>query len=189
MTAASGRPDITARLDELDRLHAAATPGPWFATEHKLWATPIVCEDHWPGLTEEEAAEYGEAPGPPHYVVAQTMQGGRNTADAALIVAAVNALPELVAAARRPATDAEETAVTREKALELCGLTFEVVGRYLNTMMRDAVAMEINRIVLPAALGITGDEFGRVLNSRPSPALGDVARDGDDHPAGQETRR
>jgi hypothetical protein len=67
-------------LAALDAARAAATPGPWAMDD--VYDTVVTAPD-----------------GPGHRIVAETFAAeGRNTA---LIVAAVNALPDLIAAARR----------------------------------------------------------------------------------------
>lgn len=85
-------------LDHLDTLHAAATPGEWGT----YWGTRIasgvqrhpgggvsVVHDVGEVHDEDDRADYDNSPNPTH-----------PPADAALIVAAVNALPHLVAAIR-----------------------------------------------------------------------------------------
>ena len=74
MTAPSPRPDVLAVLDQLDALREAATPGPWEA------AGPSAA-----GIEGAEGLFVATAAMP---------------SDAALIVAAVNALPRLTAVAR-----------------------------------------------------------------------------------------
>jgi cell division protein ZapA (FtsZ GTPase activity inhibitor) len=79
--------NITDRLDEIERLRAAATPGPWETT---AWGGTDHDGEGW--------AEYGvrlDDRGPVILGYDEQAQ-----ADAALIVAAVNAVPELVAAVR-----------------------------------------------------------------------------------------
>jgi hypothetical protein len=85
MTA--GAPALTALLDELDRLRAAATPGEWVER----------------GRSQEPYVGSGRKPGEYGYVCTP-----KNPADAALIVAAVNAVPRLTAAVRAALALADE---------------------------------------------------------------------------------
>jgi hypothetical protein len=72
-------------LDQLDALRAAATPGEW-RHEHNDYG-----DEWWFG---------GETQGGEEVINDQIVTGADHSADAALIVAAVNALPGLVAAVR-----------------------------------------------------------------------------------------
>ena len=143
---------VTAWLDRLEGLHTAATPGPWFWTTNEHWKTPVVCEAHWPGLSEEEAEEYGEVPGPPHHVVAQMMFGGRRETDAAAIVAEHNALPALLALARGVAALAEEL---EAEAARLVPMT-STLTRTTHRVKRENAA-RLRRLLADAAPD-TGEE-------------------------------
>jgi len=93
MTAADPRQ----LLDQLDALRAAATPGPW---EH-------VTDDHGrKGVEHSVWSDSGEC------YVAEVLPGP----DAALIVAAVNSLPQLVAALRGVMKVADELSAWRDNA-------------------------------------------------------------------------
>lgn len=87
-------------LDELEKLLAAATPGPWKIERGKRCiqgpdtrdGDPLVLTSMMGGATKWSHSPYSE------YCVPGMKEGDAN---AALIVAAVNALPELVARVRR----------------------------------------------------------------------------------------
>jgi hypothetical protein len=83
--------DISQFLDELDRARAEATPGPW--AQHPDDGAYIIGEVG-EGPDGPEWLDVGDTGGrPPGYP-------GSAHADAALIVAAVNAVPRLTAALR-----------------------------------------------------------------------------------------
>lgn len=88
MTAPEG---VAARLAELAALHAAATPGPWGTPVAPTWIHRAEALGHV-GTTE-------------------------HAEDAALIVAAVNALPDLIAAVRAVADLADELEDWRANAI------------------------------------------------------------------------
>lgn len=73
-------------LNELEALYAAATPGPWQSYR-------------WAGAKSKATVDPANARSSDPYVAVCW----RNDADAALIAAAVNALPDLIAAARAEA--------------------------------------------------------------------------------------
>lgn len=78
--------DLAALLDDLDQLRAAATPGEWVNDSHEIYQAV-------PGLPE--AVNAGDWIGETCRV-----DDPRSDADAALIVAAVNAVPQLTTALR-----------------------------------------------------------------------------------------
>ena len=86
MTQQERGPSTMSNLDELERLLEAATPGPWGVGEGDDPPYPIITTPNGHGMVAEtwggQDVEHGHA-------------------DAALIVAAVNSLPALIAAARR----------------------------------------------------------------------------------------
>jgi hypothetical protein len=83
-------------LDALDQAHAAATPGPWISDSHELYqAIPGL-----PDISGDWLGETCRIEGDPHHATSD--------ADAALIVAAVNALPGLTAALRAVLALADE---------------------------------------------------------------------------------
>lgn len=103
MTDTTPAPPLTALLDQLDQLRAAATPGPWLA-----WDAPDV--------TAIAAGVEHTPSGTPINPKAWVVDGasGLTDADAALIVAAVNAVPQLTTALRavlQLADDVERDAV------------------------------------------------------------------------------
>jgi hypothetical protein len=85
------QPDLRALCDHLDALRAAASPGPW-----REWSEGGTDHDG------EGWSQYGvQAPsGEPDGPIVMTGDDEQAHADAALIVAAVNALPTLTAALR-----------------------------------------------------------------------------------------
>jgi hypothetical protein len=76
--------------EELERLLAAATPGPWKHIPGKRMVFVVAPECH---VYSNRDNDDGEGPHHPNTIK-------RWNADAALIVAAINALPGLIAAAR-----------------------------------------------------------------------------------------
>jgi hypothetical protein len=100
------------RLAELDRLAAAATPGPWFTGYPQTVAGTFV---KWSGLATEVNRDPGYSSGQPIDPEGQVAgmwdyeEGGvRLAADAAFIAAARTAVPELVAEVRRLRAEAVE---------------------------------------------------------------------------------
>jgi hypothetical protein len=74
----------TALLDQLDALHAAATPGPWFAWDRGVgWH-----------IATEDPAPVQHLPGRPTLLPEGLRTDLGQRADAELIVAAVNVLPQ-----------------------------------------------------------------------------------------------
>jgi hypothetical protein len=78
------------RLDELERLEQAATPGPWETSECDC---ARACK-----VNVSDADGYGIALGWPYANIRTVLKNDQcaNQSDAALIVAARNALPELI---------------------------------------------------------------------------------------------
>ena len=79
-------------LDELERLLAAATPGPWRVSADEPYEGYVQRRN-----IEADASEWITCGATSEY------QCLENEHDAALIVAAVNALPDVIAAAKREA--------------------------------------------------------------------------------------
>jgi hypothetical protein len=89
------------KLDELERLLAEATPGPWYLAD---WTSDDGLDLTTIEARNPEVLRPGQSSIWPDGIecsrVAETAQGERPLEDAALIVAAINALPELVAMGR-----------------------------------------------------------------------------------------
>jgi hypothetical protein len=116
-------PAVPDLLTRLEQLRAAATPGPW---------THDVYEDH--ASRRRFVAETGWRP------------------DAALIVAAVNALPSLVSALRAVAELAEELEAEAQQQVDDSDSLASVVGRSWVNAARQF------RAVLTAALDPAHDD-------------------------------
>ena len=101
---------ITELCDQLDQLRAAATPGTWSVSEDAIGGTDIVTSDE---------------------VYVSDEMGAISKVDAALIVAAVNVLPQLTAALRAVEALAEEYGAEADAVM----LSAQYTARELRTAL------------------------------------------------------
>ena len=87
--------DLLRLLDELDAAREKATPGEWWSEHHDYG------DEWWFGGTTGDGQEV---------INGHIVTGGDSAADAALIVAAVNALPKLTAALRAVLAECDDWA-------------------------------------------------------------------------------
>jgi hypothetical protein len=116
-------PALTALLDGLDRLRAAASEGPWTVEADGYGVDCLVTR---PG------------PGGPGLVAAAISK----TADAALIVAAVNAAPRLTAAVRATLALADELTTEAEHSGPAKGAAYRIAADRLRTTITAAFVDE-----------------------------------------------
>lgn len=137
------------RLDELDAAREAATPGPWFAWDRGVgWH-----------LAVEDPTGVNHLPGRPHLVPEGSRTDLARAEDAALIVAAVNALPVLTSALRAVADLADELDEAAKRADDAEPVTSDDLTRMIlgARFSRDHAA-RIRAVLAPLAAPNTADE-------------------------------